>query len=71
MSNVPENANEECPGTDSERAGKSGACAGCPNQKFCASGEKPVDPDVELIRQRMSLIKNKVGELNTVFGESS
>jgi len=27
----PENANEHCPGVKSEQAGKSDACAGCPN----------------------------------------
>ncbi|KAI0270974.1 P-loop containing nucleoside triphosphate hydrolase protein [Russula aff. rugulosa BPL654] len=29
---VPENAPEHCPGTESELAGKSAACEGCPNQ---------------------------------------
>ena len=28
---------EHCPGTQSEDAGKSSACEGCPNQKICAS----------------------------------
>ena len=27
-----------CPGTESGSAGKVSACAGCPNQKICASG---------------------------------
>ena len=35
---VPENANEHCPGTAAETAGKSSACAGCPNKTACASG---------------------------------
>ena len=30
---------ENCPGIDSEQAGKSTACAGCPNQGLCAGGE--------------------------------
>uniref|UniRef100_A0A7E5A1Y2 Cytosolic Fe-S cluster assembly factor NUBP1 homolog n=1 Tax=Panagrellus redivivus TaxID=6233 RepID=A0A7E5A1Y2_PANRE len=60
MADVPENANESCPGTGSENAGKSGACAGCPNQGVCASGETPVDPDLESIKFRMSAIKHKV-----------
>ena len=35
----------DCPGTESESAGKSSACEGCPNQKICASGGlKEVDP---------------------------
>lgn len=33
-----------CPGTESENAGKSSACAGCPNQKICASAQ-PKLPD--------------------------
>ncbi len=28
----------DCPGTQSESAGKVSACAGCPNQSICASG---------------------------------
>lgn len=36
---VPTNANQECVGVNSELAGKSEGCAGCPNQKICASGE--------------------------------
>jgi hypothetical protein len=35
---VPEDAPEACPGTASDKAGKSQACAGCPNQATCASG---------------------------------
>ncbi|KAJ0692124.1 putative mrp/NBP35 ATP-binding protein [Helianthus annuus] len=41
---VPEDANEHCPGTQSEDAGKSDACAGCPNQEACASAPKGPDP---------------------------
>ena len=36
--NVPDNANEHCPGVQDERAGKADACDGCPNQSVCASG---------------------------------
>lgn len=28
----------DCPGTQSESAGKVSACHGCPNQSVCASG---------------------------------
>lgn len=28
----------DCPGTQSESAGKVSACQGCPNQSLCASG---------------------------------
>jgi len=37
--NVPENANDHCPGVQDANAGKADACAGCPNQSVCASGE--------------------------------
>jgi hypothetical protein len=57
---VPENAPESCPGVGSEHAGKAGPCAGCPNQRTCATGERPVDPDIELIRDRLASVKHKV-----------
>jgi hypothetical protein len=36
--NHPQDANEGCVGPESVTAGKASACAGCPNQKECASG---------------------------------
>lgn len=36
---VPEDANENCPGVNSENAGKNKACEGCPNQGACSSGQ--------------------------------
>lgn len=62
MSDVPQNANESCPGTKSDGAGKTSACAGCPNQQACSTGVKPVDPDVEFISRRLSMIKHKVSK---------
>lgn len=61
MSDIPQNANENCPGTRSEMAGKASSCAGCPNQAACASGDaaKP-DPDLELIKDRLKDVKHKV-----------
>ncbi|XP_010549924.1 PREDICTED: cytosolic Fe-S cluster assembly factor NBP35-like isoform X2 [Tarenaya hassleriana] len=46
MENVetPQNANEHCPGPQSETAGKSDACQGCPNQQECATAPKGPDP---------------------------
>ncbi|XP_062185669.1 uncharacterized protein LOC133889204 isoform X1 [Phragmites australis] len=41
---VPENGNDHFLGTQSESAGKSEACAGCPNQQICASAPKGPDP---------------------------
>jgi len=60
MSDVPENANEACPGTKSDTAGKTSACAGCPNQQACSTGVKAVDPDIEFISRRLSMIKHKI-----------
>lgn len=57
---VPDNAPESCPGTQSEQAGKSAACAGCPNQKICATAPKGPDPDLAAIADRMSSIKHKI-----------
>lgn len=34
----------DCPGTESEEAGKSDACKGCPNQEACATAPKGPDP---------------------------
>lgn len=35
---------EHCPGTQSEQAGKSSACEGCPNQNICSTAPKGPDP---------------------------
>lgn len=61
LTSIPANAPDHCPGTESELAGKSDACAGCANQEICAS-TKPTGPDPALpfIRDRMSSIKHKV-----------
>ena len=56
--NVPEDANECCPGTDSANAGKSASCAGCPNQKNCSTGEKTVDPAVAQVAAKLKNVKN-------------
>lgn len=34
----------DCPGPQSESAGKSDACQGCPNQEVCATAPKGPDP---------------------------
>ncbi|PAV79341.1 hypothetical protein WR25_26772 [Diploscapter pachys] len=61
MSEVPSNANEGCPGVGSENAGKASGCVGCPNQKSCASGEKPPsDVDIPKIQDRFRHIKHKI-----------
>lgn len=48
----------DCPGTDSDKAGKASACEGCPNQKICASGPKGPDPDLQMIIKRLENVKN-------------
>ncbi|EFN55480.1 hypothetical protein CHLNCDRAFT_23038 [Chlorella variabilis] len=58
---VPEGANQHCPGTEDEQAGKAAACAGCPNQAACASAPKgAVDPDLAAIAARLAPIKHIV-----------
>ena len=63
---VPADANESCPGTGAEGAGKSSACEGCPNQRACASGAPPsaptaeTDPDLAAIRRRMAGVRRIV-----------
>lgn len=60
---VPENANEHCPGTSSQDAGKGDACKGCPNQKICSTNasnpQPPVQEDLEL-QSKLSQIKHKI-----------
>ncbi|XP_074647953.1 cytosolic Fe-S cluster assembly factor nubp1-A-like [Tubulanus polymorphus] len=61
MADVPENAPQHCPGTQSEDAGKGDACKGCPNQNICSSGlPKGPDPAIEDVKQRMSGVKHKI-----------
>nr|XP_010930049.1 cytosolic Fe-S cluster assembly factor NBP35 [Elaeis guineensis] len=57
---IPENANEHCPGPQSESAGKADACAGCPNQQICATAPKGPDPDLVAIVERMATVKHKI-----------
>jgi Mrp family chromosome partitioning ATPase len=58
---VPVDANEECPGVNSKNAGKSSSCEGCPNQAKCASGEAAApDPAVEIVASRLKNVKHKI-----------
>ncbi|XP_047336634.1 cytosolic Fe-S cluster assembly factor NBP35-like [Impatiens glandulifera] len=57
---IPENANEHCPGPESELAGKSDSCEGCPNQQVCATAPKGPDPDLVSIAERMTTVKHKI-----------
>ncbi|CAM8962512.1 unnamed protein product [Rhodiola kirilowii] len=57
---IPEDANEHCPGPESESAGKSDACEGCPNQQICATAPIGPDPDLVVIAERMASVKHKI-----------
>lgn len=51
----------DCPGTQSESAGKASACAECPNQSLCSSGAaRQPDPGIELVKERLSSVRNKL-----------
>ncbi|GJP51885.1 hypothetical protein CLOM_g11009 [Closterium sp. NIES-68] len=60
VGDVPEGANQHCPGTGAEEAGKAAACAGCPNQQICATAPKGPDPDLAAIAQRLQAVKHIV-----------
>lgn len=54
-------APENCPGTQSEQAGKATACQGCPNQSLCSSGKASgPDPALPEIQKRLSSVKHKI-----------
>ena len=58
--NVPENANQNCPGTNDANAGKGDACNGCPNKKICESNtDKQTEQDPSLT-YKLSQIKHKL-----------
>ncbi|ORY88135.1 essential iron-sulfur cluster binding protein localized in the cytoplasm [Leucosporidium creatinivorum] len=59
-SNIPEDAPEHCPGTDSDLAGQAAGCAGCPNQEACSTAPKGPDPDIAAVRERLKDVKRKV-----------
>ncbi|KAK2452737.1 cytosolic Fe-S cluster assembly factor NBP35 [Trifolium repens] len=52
---IPEDANER---PQSDSAGKSDSCQGCPNQQFCATAGP--DPDMIAIAERMATVKHKI-----------
>lgn len=47
-------------GTESLDAGRADACAGCPNQEACQTAPKGPDPDLPLVKKRMSTVKRKI-----------
>ena len=72
-SEVPQNANDHCPGVSSDGAGKGSACQGCPNQAVCSTGQaklqigiiikiffSPLPLGNDDITERMAQIKHKI-----------
>ncbi|KAG0780931.1 hypothetical protein G6F16_003691 [Rhizopus arrhizus] len=57
---IPKDANEHCPGPESEKAGQADACAGCPNQNICATAPKGPDPDIPAITERLANVQHKI-----------
>ncbi|GAA5943534.1 Fe-S cluster-binding ATPase [Sporobolomyces koalae] len=59
-SNIPEDAPEHCPGTESLSAGSAPGCAGCPNQDACQTAPKGPDPDLAQVQERLKDVKHKI-----------
>ncbi|KAL8278574.1 hypothetical protein RQP46_009066 [Phenoliferia psychrophenolica] len=59
-SNIPEDAPEHCPGTESVDAGLAPGCAGCPNQETCSTAPKGPDPDLPAVKERLKDVKRKI-----------
>ena len=60
MTDIPKDAPKHCPGTQSEQAGKSASCAGCPNQTICATAPKGPDPDIPEIEKNLAGVKKRI-----------
>jgi len=59
--NISSDIPVHCPGTQSDNAGKASACAGCPNQKICESGDaKGPDSSLALVKEKLSGVQNKL-----------
>ncbi|KXN69586.1 putative NBP35-nucleotide-binding protein [Conidiobolus coronatus NRRL 28638] len=56
LKNTPSN----CPGANSDKAGKASACDGCPSQKLCADTPREPDPDIIIIKDRLKDVKKKI-----------
>ncbi|GAB0099638.1 Cytosolic Fe-S cluster assembly factor NUBP1 homolog [Sergentomyia squamirostris] len=53
---------EHCPGVESQDAGKASACAGCPNQNICSSGEASAAKDalLSVVTDRLKDVRHKL-----------
>ena len=63
---APENANDGCVGPASQDAGKSSACAGCPNQATCASGAFNSPEAVAKKQHDASVLQNALSNVSHV-----
>ena len=60
-SDKPANANADCVGPSSASAGSAAGCAGCPNQKLCASGAgAQVDPAIAVIAEKLKKVRHVI-----------
>lgn len=57
---APKSRYLDCPGTQSENAGKADACAGCPNQQACATAPKGPDPDLAKIEENLAEVQHRI-----------
>ncbi|KAJ2301372.1 cytosolic Fe-S cluster assembly factor nbp35, partial [Coemansia sp. RSA 2706] len=57
---VPDNANEHCPGPESEGAGRAAGCEGCPNQEICSTQAAGPDPDLPIVAERLANVRHKL-----------
>ena len=62
----PSNANEGCVGPTSSNAGKSSACAGCPNQAACSSGAFSSPAAVAAKEKERSELQNALSNVSHV-----
>uniref|UniRef100_A0A1B0CDG1 Cytosolic Fe-S cluster assembly factor NUBP1 homolog n=1 Tax=Lutzomyia longipalpis TaxID=7200 RepID=A0A1B0CDG1_LUTLO len=53
---------EHCPGVESQDAGKASACAGCPNQNLCATGQAAGAKDayISVVTERLRDVRHKL-----------
>ena len=52
---------EHCPGVDSDQAGQTSACDGCPNKSVCSSGQlRSMDPELDYyeIARKLAFVNN-------------
>ncbi|KAL3802406.1 hypothetical protein HJC23_007231 [Cyclotella cryptica] len=66
MSEAPANANEGCVGPTSANAGKSSACAGCPNQSACSSGTFSSPAAIAAKEKERSELQNALSNVSHV-----